>query len=114
MHIGVHPGCAAIRERTPQPEKKSGSRNRAASRRAISGVGTRLIKFNTKTGKRLDYWGMYGTFAGAFDDPHFISVDSEGSLYVAIFSNNKIGIEKYVPRPGADKARLIGPNLIVK
>ena len=37
-----------------------------------------------------------------------ISVDQEGNLYVAIFSNNKVGIEKYVPKRNADRSRLVG------
>ncbi len=80
----------------------------------VSGVGNRLIRFDIKTGKRLDWWGMYGNFPGSFDDPHFISVDSQGALYVAISSNIKTGVEKYVPRADGDKRRLIGQPLVVK
>ena len=79
-----------------------------------SGVGNRLARYELATGKLLDYWGMYGSFPGAFDNPHFISVDSDGSLYVAISSGVKAGIEKYVPRPGADSSRLIGQFLVVR
>ena len=37
-----------------------------------------------------------------------LQVDQEGNLYVAIFSNTKVGVEKYVPDPKADKTRLVG------
>ncbi len=80
----------------------------------VSGVGNRLVKFDAKTGERKTYWGMYGTQPGMFDNPHFMSVDSEGNLYVAIFTNQQVGIEKYVPRPNADKSRLIGPDVRLK
>ena len=55
----------------------------------------------------LAYWGTAGMGAGQFDDPHYFSVDEDGNVYVAIFSNTKVGVEKYTPKPGADKARLI-------
>jgi DNA-binding beta-propeller fold protein YncE len=73
---------------------------------AISGQGNRLLTYD-KNGKLLTYWGTAGQGAGQFDDPHYFSVDQEGNLYVAIFSSTKVGVEKYVPKPGADKSRLI-------
>jgi sugar lactone lactonase YvrE len=80
----------------------------------VSGVGNRLARYELATGRLLDYWGMYGSFPGAMDNPHFISVDSEGNLYLAISSSIKAGIEKYVPRPNADRSRLIGQFLVVR
>ena len=79
----------------------------------VSGRGNRLLQYDLN-GKLLTYWGTYGRGSGQFDDPHYISTDSEGSLYVAIFSNLKVGVEKYVPRPGADKSRLIGQMVVPK
>jgi hypothetical protein len=73
---------------------------------AVSGQGNRLLKYD-KDGKLITYWGTAGNGAGQFDDPHFFSVDEDGSVYVAIFSNNKVGVEKYTPRQGADRSRLI-------
>lgn len=73
----------------------------------VCGVGNRLAKYDMN-GKLLTYWGMYGTFQGGFDDPHNLSVDSDGNLYVSIYSTRKVGIEKYVPRPDADRTRLVG------
>jgi hypothetical protein len=63
-------------------------------------------------GKLLTYFGTYGMGAGQFDDPHYISTDTEGNLYVAIFSNTKVGVEKYTPDPKADKSRLVGQFVV--
>jgi hypothetical protein len=49
----------------------------------------------------------YGTRPGDFDRPHELTVDQDGNLYVAIWSSQKVGIEKYVPRAGVDRKRLI-------
>jgi sugar lactone lactonase YvrE len=68
----------------------------------VSGRGNRLLQYDIASGRLLTYWGTYGTGTGQFDDPHYISVDSEGNLYVANFSNLKVGVDKYVPRQGAD------------
>ena len=78
---------------------------------AISGVGNRLAQYDMN-GKLITYFGTYGMGAGQFDDPHYISTDSEGNLYVAIFSNAKVGVEKYVPDPKADKTRLVGQFVV--
>ena len=59
----------------------------------VSGVGNRLAKYDMN-GKLLTYWGMYGNFQGAFDNPHNISVDSAGNLYVSVYSTRKVGIEE--------------------
>jgi DNA-binding beta-propeller fold protein YncE len=72
----------------------------------------RLLQYDIETGKRLTYWGTWGTGPGHFDRPHFMSVDSEGNLYVAFFSDLKVGIEKYVPRADADRARLVGQFVV--
>jgi DNA-binding beta-propeller fold protein YncE len=74
-----------------------------------AGVGNRLAKFDLN-GKLQTYWGMYGRFAGGFDDPHTIDVDSAGNLYVVEVYNNRV--EKFVPRQGADKPRLIGQKFV--
>ena len=77
----------------------------------VSGAGDRLAKFDL-SGKLITYWGMYGRFAGGFDDPHTIDVDSSGNLYVVEVFNNRV--EKFVPREGADKSRLIGPKFVLE
>ena len=77
----------------------------------VSGDGNRLAKFDL-SGKLITYWGMHGRFAGGFDDPHTIDVDSLGNLYVAEVWNNRV--EKFIPRQDADKSRLIGQKFILK
>jgi peptidylamidoglycolate lyase len=76
-----------------------------------AGVGNRLAKFDLN-GKRMTYWGMYGRFAGGFDDPHTIDVDPAGNLYVVEVYNNRV--EKFVPRDDADKRRLVGQKFVLK
>jgi DNA-binding beta-propeller fold protein YncE len=77
----------------------------------VSGAGNRLAKYDL-TGKLITYWGTYGRFAGAFDDPHTIDVDSAGNLYVVEVFNNRV--EKFIPREPADKSRLIGTKFVLK
>jgi sugar lactone lactonase YvrE len=73
----------------------------------VCGTGNRLAKYDMN-GRLLTYWGMYGAGPGQFDNPHDMSVDAAGNLYVAIFSNQKVGIEKFAPAPGADRRRMVG------
>jgi streptogramin lyase len=65
----------------------------------------RILKYNTD-GKLLDYWGTVGDFPGGFNGPHDFSVDPEGSLYIDMGFGHRI--EKFVPKPNADKKRLVG------
>ncbi len=74
----------------------------------VCGQGNRIAEYDL-SGRLLTYWGMYGAGPGELDDPHDISVDTDGNLYVSIFSTQKVGIEKFVPTPDADRSRLIGP-----
>jgi sugar lactone lactonase YvrE len=76
----------------------------------VSGQSNRIAKYDMN-GKLLTYWGTYCMAPGYLDDPHDMSVDSAGNLYVAIFSTQKVGLEKFVPRPGADRHRLVGVGL---
>jgi len=76
----------------------------------VLGQVNRIAKYDM-SGKLLTYWGTYGVGPGHLDDPHDLSVDSDGNLYVSIFSTQKAGIEKFVPRPDADRKRLIGVGL---
>jgi hypothetical protein len=52
-------------------------------------------------------WGTMGTFPGGIWNPHQFSVDSEGNLYIAEATGGRT--QKFRPRPGADRSRLIGP-----
>jgi DNA-binding beta-propeller fold protein YncE len=69
------------------------------------GTNARLLKFNMD-GKLLYWWGTYGPRPGAFWEPHSISVDSEGNLYIA---DSFLGrTQKFRPKAGADKTKLVG------
>lgn len=72
----------------------------------VCGEGNRLAQYDMN-GKLLTYWGMYGMGPGHLDRPHDMTVDQDGNLYVTIWSSQKVGLEKFVPRPGADRKRLI-------
>lgn len=67
----------------------------------------RVAKFDLN-GKLLTYWGVTGDAPGAFDNAHNFDVDEGGNLFVADAWNNRV--QKFVPRKGADSARLIGPE----
>jgi hypothetical protein len=60
-------------------------------------------------GKYLYGWGAPGGTPGAFAGPHQFSVDQEGNLYVAEVFNGRV--QKFRPKPGADRAKLIGQEL---
>jgi peptidylamidoglycolate lyase len=64
----------------------------------------RMLKFDL-TGKLLTSWGVDNAPPGNFAGGHQFSVDPAGNLYVA---NYRQGVLKFVPKPGADKSRLIG------
>ena len=73
----------------------------------VDGTNARLVQFD-KTGKRLYFWGTYGMQPGQFWEPHQISIDSEGTLYIADSFGGRT--QKYVPTPGADRSRVIRPQ----
>jgi peptidylamidoglycolate lyase len=56
-------------------------------------------------GKLLYSWGTFGRRPGELWGPHAISVDSEGSLYIANAQGNNVA--KFRPKKGADSAKLI-------
>ncbi|MDR1990903.1 MAG: 6-bladed beta-propeller [Acidobacteriaceae bacterium] len=68
------------------------------------GDNARLLKYNTN-GELQYFWGTYGTYAGAFWELHQFSVDAEGTLYAADSFGGRV--QKFTPRPGADKTRLV-------
>jgi DNA-binding beta-propeller fold protein YncE len=55
------------------------------------GPNTRVVKFS-KDGKFIKWWGGKGTEPGQFNQPHSITLDSKGLVYVADRSNNRIQI----------------------
>jgi hypothetical protein len=72
----------------------------------VSDGGTnRILKYDLN-GNYLDGWGGRGGQPGLFNGPHQISTDQDGNLYVAEVFNGRL--QKFRPKPGADKARLVG------
>ena len=73
----------------------------------------RILRFTTE-GELLDYWGAYGEVSslgrsgwpGGLSLPHQMDTDAAGNLYIAEFGGP--WLDKFVPRPGADPARLVG------
>jgi sugar lactone lactonase YvrE len=76
----------------------------------------RVLKYSLE-GELLDYWGAYAEvsslgrsgWTGGMSLPHQMDRDEEGNLYIAEF--NGPWLDKFVPRPDADRSRLIGPQL---
>lgn len=69
----------------------------------------RFVKYDVH-GKLITYWGTQGAFPGAFNNNHSFSVDPEGNLYVADYQNYRV--QKFTPKPNADRTRLIGPRFV--
>ena len=55
------------------------------------GPNTRVVKLS-KDGKFIKWWGGKGTAPGQFDQPHSITMDGKGRIYVGDRSNNRIQI----------------------
>ena len=72
----------------------------------IGGNNNKVVKYDLSR-KMITSWGTQGTFPGAIWNPHQFSVDSEGNLYIAEATGGRT--QKFRPRPGADRSRLIGP-----
>jgi sugar lactone lactonase YvrE len=72
----------------------------------IGGNNNKVVKYDLK-GRMITSWGTQGTFPGAIWNPHQFSVDTEGNLYIAEATGGRT--QKFRPRQGADKNRLIGP-----
>ena len=70
----------------------------------VDGTNARLVQFD-KNGKRIYFWGTYGMQPGQFWEPHQVSLDSEGTLYIADSFGGRT--QKYVPIKDADKSKLI-------
>lgn len=55
------------------------------------GGNSRMLKFD-KTGTFLKQWGKLGPGPGDFSQPHAIAMDSQGRLFVADRSNNRVQV----------------------
>ncbi len=63
-------------------------------------------------GKLMSQWGTLGAEPGVSDNAHQIDVDNEGNFYVADANNDRV--QKFVPKKNANKAQLIGKELVLK
>src|SRR6185295_6538855 len=75
------------------------------------GEANRLAKFDL-SGRLLTSFGTGGEFPGGFAFPHDFSVDSEGNLYVSNGYEHRF--DKYVPKKGADRNRLVGQPYVAR
>lgn len=69
------------------------------------GVTQKILKYDLD-GRLVHSWGTFGPFPGGLWGVHQVSVDTEGSLYVAEVFNGRL--QKFRPKAGADRALLIG------
>jgi sugar lactone lactonase YvrE len=80
----------------------------------ISAALNRILKYSLD-GELLYYFGAYGGtsggFPGGFARPHELDVDQEGNLYVTSWDGG--WVTKFVPKPGADPAKLVGRRVVI-
>jgi sugar lactone lactonase YvrE len=69
------------------------------------GVTNKFLKYDLN-GKLLYSWGTYGTFPGGVWGVHQFSIDSQGNMYAAESYGGRT--QKFSPKPGADRTKLIG------
>ncbi len=76
------------------------------------GDGTvhKILKYDLN-GRLLYSWGTFGRRPGELWGPHALSVDGEGSLYVANAQGNNVS--KFRPRKDADPSRIIPEPFVV-
>ena len=72
---------------------------------SASGDTQKFTKYDLN-GRLLAAWGTFGAFPGGFWGVHQFHVDSDGSLYTADVHVGRP--QKFRPRAGADRNRLIG------
>jgi hypothetical protein len=81
----------------------------------ISARLNRLLKYD-REGRLLYHFGAYGGtrggFPGGLSRPHQLDVDEEGNLYVASWDGG--WVDKFVPKPNADPAKLVGRQLVLR
>ena len=72
------------------------------------GSSNRMLKFDLH-GNYVYGWGTPGDDYGHFNGPHSITTDQDGNLYISeVFAGR---VQKFVPRPGADPAKIAGQQL---
>ena len=74
----------------------------------VSDGGThRILKYDLN-GQYPVRLGRARRLAGQFNGPHSITVDQDGNLYLAEVFGGRV--QKFRPKPGADPAKLVGPE----
>jgi len=71
--------------------------------------GTQRVTKYDLNGNFLYGWGQPGGQPGQIWGPHQMSVDQDGNFYMAEVQNGRI--QKFVPKPGADPAKLVGKEV---
>ena len=77
---------------------------------AADRVSHKILKYDLD-GNFLYSWGTFGDFPGGIAGVHGMSVDEQGNVYLAQV-DNKGGVQKFVPRPGANPDYLIGKPVL--
>ncbi len=81
----------------------------------ISATLNRILKYD-RDGRLQYHWGAYGGtrggFPGGLSRPHQIDVDQEGNVFVASWDGG--WVNKFVPKPGAAAAELVGRPLVLE
>ena len=80
----------------------------------ISAKLNRILKYS-RDGELQYHWGVYGGtrggFPGGLSRPHQLDVDQEGNVYIASWDGG--WMTKFMPKAGADPAKLIGRGLVL-
>ena len=69
------------------------------------GETNKILKYDLN-GTFLYGWGTAGSYPGALDGVHQISVDQDGNLFLAEIYNGRA--QKLRPKSGADPAKVVG------
>jgi len=72
-------------------------------------TSTRIVRFN-RDGKYLGSFGKYGSGQGDFIQPHALAMDSQGRLFVADRSNNRVQIMTTDGKYSADWRQFSRPS----
>lgn len=72
------------------------------------GSSNRMLKYDLQ-GNYVYGWGTPGGGYGHFNGPHSITTDQDGNLYISeVFAGR---VQKFVPKPDADPAKILGQQL---
>jgi hypothetical protein len=74
----------------------------------VDGGTMRVLKYDLN-GRFLYGWGGLGGQPGQLNGPHSMTVDQEGNFYTAEVFGGRV--QKFRPKPNADKTKLIGQEL---